>query len=212
MYKKGSKEVCLCDAGRERDREKGGEEGGEEAASGREEPRRNVRNGRGCHWPAENGVCNATAGTMADNQLKRDQHSSSDLPETPSVVPRRRALPRPRPVDALRPRTHLPLSPHELERLRKVRLHAKGDEVLRRLLDALDLLCEIPVLALAEAAPDDVDHGGVEAGVEVAAGSNVVVVCRVEPAVRVEVSAELEHEVEGVAGSRGQLGEALDVG
>lgn len=109
-------------------------------------------------------------------------------------------------------RLELHLPGHDLTSLGEVGLHAVGLEVAGRLLDALDLALDVPLLALAEAALDHVDHGGVEAGVEVAAGGDVGLVGAIQPSVRVEVAAQLEDQVKGVLGALGQQGQAVDVG
>lgn len=128
------------------------------------------------------------------------------------VVPRRRRLAISRPVGlvASTPVVHLP--PHEVERLGEVRLDAVGSEVLRGLLDALDLALDVPLFALAEAPANHLDHGDIEARVEVAAGRQIFLVAAVEATVRIEVAAELEDEIEGVARARRQERQALDVG
>lgn len=102
---------------------------------------------------------------------------------------------------------------HSVQSAREVRFDAPVAQVRAGLLDALDFALHAPAVAfLGEAAADDADHAVVQAGVEGAALGEVFFVAVFEPAVRVEVTAEFEEEVEGVAGAAGEAGQAGDVG
>jgi hypothetical protein len=101
---------------------------------------------------------------------------------------------------------------HRLKCIGKVRLDTVGLEVAGSLLDALDLTLDAPLLALAEATGNDVDHGNVEFGVEIAASCYVACVGAVDATVRVQVAAQLQHEIEGMARSLRQECQSLDVG
>ena len=82
-------------------------------------------------------------------------------------------------------RAEVDLSLHGLQGFGKVRLDAVTLEVGARLLDALDLPDDGPVLSFLKPAPDDVDHGRVEHRVEVATSISVGSVGVVQTAVRV---------------------------
>lgn len=105
------------------------------------------------------------------------------------------------------------LTPHHIQRLREIRLDAPISEIRARLLNALDLPLHAPALALlSEPSAHYIHHRLIQAAVEAAALGQVVLVPVLQPAVRVQVPAELEQEVEGVARPAREGGEAADVG
>jgi hypothetical protein len=102
---------------------------------------------------------------------------------------------------------------HGVEGAREVGLDTPVAEVCAGLLDALDLALDAPAVAfLGEAAADDTDHGIVQTGVERAALRKVLLVAVLQSPVRVEVAAQLEQQVKGIARAAGQTGQACDVG
>ena len=112
-----------------------------------------------------------------------------------------------------RPTTRLPaLGTHHLERVREIRLDAPIAQVRARLLDPLDLSLHTPGVAFfLEAALHHLHHRLVELAVELAALAQVIFVAVLEPAVRVQVPAQFEQEVESIAGAGGERAEARDV-
>jgi len=102
---------------------------------------------------------------------------------------------------------------HGVEGVREVRLDTPVAEVCAGLLNALDLALNSPAIALlGEAAADDADHGIVQTGVEGAALRKIFFVAILQSSVRVEVAAQLEQQVEGIAWAAGQSRQACDVG
>lgn len=86
-------------------------------------------------------------------------------------------------------------------------------EVCARLLDTLDLPRDTPPVAFVpEASPHDINHALVKPSVEAAAFAQVVLVAALEPAVRIEIPAELQEEVECEMGARRKHRQSLDVG
>jgi hypothetical protein len=125
------------------------------------------------------------------------------------MVPRRSSL---AVGDAIAIGLELQFALHRLQCVGEVRLNTVGLEIAGRLLDTLDLTLHAPLLALAKATGNYVDHGNVKLGVEVAASCNVARISTVDAAVRVQVAAKFEHEIKGMARSLREQSQSLDIG
>lgn len=108
--------------------------------------------------------------------------------------------------------------PHHIQAPWEVTLQANlAPQEPARLLQPLNIPPHHPrrllLPRLAQPLPYDIDHGVVQAGVEVGARGLVgVVVPAVVAAVGVQVAAELDEELEGEGGAVGELGEVFDGG